>query len=244
MAFVGLGQCTSSPPAAREPLPAGTESLPDASFAADVTGVWNGHVDLMDFGDETGALTIILTRNAKELSGGVIFGTETARTEPQGPDGGRGPIDVTFGRAYTARDLRVDGDRVRLRVELSEPFDDWCVAQRPRTDIEDTDAWGCGRGSRRGARCALVLADGPAAPMTDGGRPIKMTRVVRDVPVDCERVDWCEMLRGRCACTDDGCKARRHGSIAVDLVVRGDVADGSVALREGSRSIRLRRKSP
>jgi hypothetical protein len=243
LAALWVGHCAQTPaePAATRPSPV------DASLRSDPIGTWRGYIEHADFDDGTGNVELALRRSGTELTAKLSFGV--ANPEPELPitdAGGRDRIGIEPGFAYTGYRIRMEGERLRLHVELGDRVAEWCAAQRPRPRIDGTNTWGCpehgfGRGSDG---CSIMAGDVSIDFEPDAGRRVKRVRNRRQVPVDCELLRWCEALRDRCFCKENTCSAQPGARVNLDLVVRGDTAEGSIELASGVRNIRLRRVSP
>jgi hypothetical protein len=244
LAAISAGYCTQTPPESA----AAPTVLADASLSSDPVGTWRGYVEHADFDDGTGTIALVVQRSGPELTATITFGV--AMPEPELPitDGGRRDrIGIDPGFAYTAYRVRVEGERLRLLVELGDRVADWCATQRPRARLDGTNEWGCpAHGFSRGRNaCSIIAGDVSAEPMPDAGKRVMRIRNRREVPVDCELLRWCEELRHRCFCDGTTCRAMPAERVPLDLVVRGDTAEGSIELPGGGvRNVRLERVSP
>ncbi len=197
---------------------------------------WTGYVESYKF--KSGADQIKMRfRSASDgtLEGTVSFGKGSppaAASDPNvvyPPGGANGDYYPSEGYWYpllgTLTPAPVNGNRLLARVQFNDFWAGWCGLQKPGSNGIDARCLSKGfwyKGSPDGCRWGTSEAD--------------------QVPVTCETLEYCLMVRGLCSCNQDSCwPAPSHNVVQFDVLLIDGQASGSVRDDNsiGSHTIRL-----
>lgn len=201
------------------------------ALARESAGTWTGYLEnfaLRSGGDE---VSISLSVSGQNVSGQVVFGTAQQPPAPQPnmpwPPGSSddtvfGEAGIVEGFVYQAREVRWLNRRLKFQIELAEAWQPFCdaVATPPITLAEQTFVCPTqGVGITGSGECRVHL------------EPWTFSDTIQGVPVsDAD----CAVLKKRCGpgqrciCDEVGCSAL-PGQLSVDVALRGDMGDGSMA---------------
>lgn len=211
--------------------PPSVPAEPAYTLPSALAGTWTGYQENLDLYEVSDVVKVVVGANADGSSKvTVTFGTKSApppATDPNtfwpaGKDEGgvvvAGDAPIVEGFVYTARMVRIDGQRLRFRIVNSEPWQPWCALQTSHL-IDPA----------RGYYSTV-----PAASF--GMTPSGCTTAAGDAFP-------CASIFGinTCWCDADGCRANIEGSAhSFDLNFQGDTVNGT-ADAYGNHNVRLTR---
>jgi hypothetical protein len=214
-----------------------------ATFALSksIEGDWVGYFENFLGGDDAVAIQLAVAGDGA-LSGRLVMGTATPpppATDPdvQWPDPNPGTYapsyDPVLGFAYTLRDIRWEEKRLRFGYAMWEPWDPWCRLQQPVS--LDGSYYEC---APNGQNSDLLS--------TQNGTCINSN--APSIPYRCFKTFYCDSSRV-CTCDANGCVADTEKCTpqrcaaddgTFDLVIRGDIADGTAMLAFDDRNYNIR----
>jgi hypothetical protein len=195
---------------------------PSDGASAAATGRWTGYLENYKLPSGSDAVVIETTSgNGSELNGTVVFGARVLppATDPDvgyPPGYGAGLISpVGFageGFAYHLQGGTLLDARLKFQLAGDELWGGWCGLQTPYEIAPGH--YGClpNTGTELlNNQCFLHFEDGGVS------------------PIDCGKMTLCGALGSTpCKCTMTSCAADMFSTLSFDLVVAGDVANGTV----------------
>jgi len=198
-----------------------------SALSASVQGSWSGYIEnYRPDAADTVRITISVAPDGTP-AGQATFGNGVAPPPPTDPALPWPPNYKTMlggptfleGAAYTARDIKWESRRLKLALNLPEPWQPWC-ALLPAfpTGLEDP-AYTCAIG-------IVGEADGTCSVPGITG------------PTNCDKWSIC---LGLCQCEASGCHAADYFNVLLDIAFDGSQADGSIDLAGSRYNLRLTR---
>jgi hypothetical protein len=199
------------------------------ALSTSVQGSWSGYIENFYRSDAPDAVRIAIAVAADgTLSGQAKFGTGAPPPPPSDPNvpwppGYTTAVDPTFleGTSYTARDINWQSRRLKLKLELSEPWQPWC-ALLPSYPTDFGPPYAC--------QPAGIAYEADGTCWVPGAKE----------PSNCDKWSVCGLL---CECDASGCHASAINAftISVDIAFDRAKAEGSISVYGGNFNLRLTR---
>jgi hypothetical protein len=136
-------------------LAAATGCTSTTSGAAEMTGTWNGYVELLKFASGSDQVSFDITAvTGTAVTGTVLFGNGTLLPPPTSasedyPAGGASLFDSGManeveGFRYTMMDADLTDGRLTLSLDLFQLWGGWCALQTPITSPHPPPTFWCG----------------------------------------------------------------------------------------------------